>query len=68
MPPWNTTSQAVIMKGAVIMGLIVALIIFSIALVMIGIIIKSMLWLMVVGLVLLVVSILFAAVRGPDSA
>lgn len=50
------------------MGLIVALIALSIALVMIGIIVKSMLWLMIVGIVLLVVSIGFAAIRGPDSA
>lgn len=50
------------------MGLIVALVALSIALVMLGIIIKGMLWLMVLGLVLLVVSIGFAAVRGPDAA
>lgn len=50
------------------MGLIVALIAVSIALVMVGIAMKGMLWLMVLGLILLVVSVGFAAVRGPDSA
>lgn len=50
------------------MGLIIALIALSIAFVMIGIIVKSLLWLMFLGIVILVVSIIFAAVRGPDSA
>lgn len=50
------------------MGLIIGLIAISIALVMVGIAMKGMLWLMVIGLVLLVVSVGLAAVRGPDAA
>lgn len=46
------------------MGLIIALIAVSIALIMIGIIVHNLVWLLIVGIVLWVASVIFAGVVG----
>jgi hypothetical protein len=49
------------------MGLILALALLSIALIMVGIIVKGLLWLMIVGIVLLVADFAYVAISGRTS-
>jgi hypothetical protein len=48
------------------MGLVIGLLALSIALVIVGIAVKGILWLAVIGFLLLVASVVTAAVRSPS--
>jgi hypothetical protein len=59
--------SSAVMEGAVIMGLIVALLVLWLVFIVVGFVVKALFWLAAIGIVLFIATGIFGAIRGRSS-